>query len=124
MGRPRPRRGSRPGFLLEPQRSASTSAADSIIGHGAADDTGADRLKKIGTKLSMADLDGAGRKAERLIVMGQHEIVTRARTLAATPLNATGVAMIESPALDGCQSAGSSALVTVVIVLKLAREAA
>jgi hypothetical protein len=72
----------------------------------------------------MADLDGTGRKAERLVVMGQHEIVTLARTPAATPLNATGVAMIESPALDGCQSAGSSALVTVVIVLKLAREAA
>lgn len=30
-GRPRPRRISRPGLLLEPQRSASTSAADSRV---------------------------------------------------------------------------------------------
>jgi hypothetical protein len=30
-GRPRPLRGSRPGFLLEPQRSAWTSAADSRV---------------------------------------------------------------------------------------------
>jgi hypothetical protein len=78
------RGGSRPGFLLEPQRSAWTSAADSIIGHGAAEDTGsgdsdADKLKSF--DLTADDLYRAAGKAEKLVRMSQREIVLLARAL-------------------------------------------